>query len=369
MEALTDSAAQRAAQLSIEVADTTLAYRTVPIADATPSGAQLAEAAGFRSVQNVIVMHLLPTGDLEDIRPTETVELAGSTRRFVIVESDRTFLLSINGQRFDWPSGVISGGVIRKLGGVAAGEDVFLDRAEVADQRIRDLDLARLDGAGVESFVSRKKTWQLNVQGVLLTLDQASIKVRDAMSKAGFDVNQAWLIFLKVEGQPKQAVDMNHVIDLTTPGIEKLRLTPKDVNNGEAPVAPRRDFALLDADDAYLDSLGLRWETVIDSNRRWLLLHNYPVPFGYVQRRTTLALEIPLLYPSAQIDMFYAYPALALTSGREIPSTQVRASIFGDVYHGWSRHRAGASQWNPASDNVASQMALVEAAIAKELGQ
>ena len=103
MDAVTDPGAKRGAQLTIEVADATLAYRPVPIGDATPTGAQLAEAAGFRSVENIIVMHLLPTGELEDVRPTETADLNGGTSKFVVVESDRSFRLSINGQRFDWP--------------------------------------------------------------------------------------------------------------------------------------------------------------------------------------------------------------------------------------------------------------------------
>lgn len=369
MKPVPDLAPLPSAPLTIAVADATLNYRRVPIADLTPTGAQLAEAAGFRSAENIVVMHLLAAGDLEDVRPTETVDLATGTRKFVIVQSDRSYLATINGQRFDWPAGVISGAVVRKLGGIAADHGIFLERGDLADHPVSDVDLITLDGPGVESFVSREKTWELNVQGVRLTLDEPKIKVRDAMRKAGFDVGQAWLIFLKVEGQPKLAVDLEYVIDLRTPGIEKLRLTPKDVNNGEAPPTPRRDFALLDADDTYLDSIGLKWETVLDQQRRWLLLHNYPVPEGYAPRRTTLALEIPPMYPSAQIDMFYTHPPLMLTSGRAIPATQVRAPIFGIEYHGWSRHRSGGSQWNPASDNVASQMALVEAAIAKELGQ
>lgn len=88
--------------------------------------------------------------------------------------------------------------------------------------------------------------------------------------------------------------------------------TPKDVNNGEAPTAPCRDFALLDVDEAHLNRLGLRWETIVEVNRRWLLLHDYPLPAGYAVAHTKIALEIPPNYPGAQIYGFYAYPPLAL---------------------------------------------------------
>ena len=161
---------------------------------------------------------------------------------------------------------------------------------------------------------------------------------------------------------------LTDTIDLRTPGIEKLRLTPKEVNNGEAPCAPRRDFDLLDVDEAHLGRLGLRWETVEEAARRWLVIYDYPVPGGYTASATLLALEIPPTYPGAQIYGFYAYPPLALSSGRVIENTQLRGSIRGREFHGWSRNR-GSTPWNPALDCVATQLALVDAALAKEVGE
>ena len=212
------------------------------------------------------------------------------------------------------------------------------------------------------------KDYKLNVQGVVINWDESSISVRDAITTAGFDPTTEWLIFLKIQGTPKELVALDTIIDLTRPGLEKLRLTPKDVTNGEA--APTfDDFALLDSDDALLEGLGLPWRTLVECNRRWLLLDNYPVPPGYTAATTALALEIPLTYPSAQIDMFYCYPQLALASGCAIDRTQVRAMILGQEFHGWSRHRSGASAWDPAKDNVATQLALVDHCLAREVGE
>jgi hypothetical protein len=213
-----------------------------------------------------------------------------------------------------------------------------------------------------------KKDYKLNVQGVVIDWPEPTVSVRDAITKAGFDAGKAWLIFLKVQGHPKEQVTLDRIIDLTLPGLEKLRLTPKDVSNGEAHVE-FDDFSLLDADEAFLDGLGLEWEAIVENRRRWLLVHGYAVPAGYTAATTTIALEIPTNYPSAQIDMFYCYPALALSSGRAIDRTQVRAMIKGDEFHGWSRHRGGASTWDPAKDNVSTQFALVDACLAKEVGE
>jgi Prokaryotic E2 family E len=193
---------------------------------------------------------------------------------------------------------------------------------------------------------------------------------RDAIERAGFNPDQGWYIFLKVAGKPKQPVELADPIDLRTPGIEKLRLTPREVNNGEAPPAPTRDFALLDADEDHLDRLALRWETIIDvGERRWLLVHNYPMPKGYTVARTLLALEVPPTYPQAALYGFYAYPPLALASGRAVESTQMRGTIRGNEFHGWSRHRGPTAPWNPAKDNIATHLAMADAALAKEVGE
>jgi hypothetical protein len=353
----------------IEVADETLTYRTARIDDLTPTGAQLAAAAGFKPNQNVTVLQVLPNGELEDVRETETVDLLHNDGRFVIVETDRDYYLRIDGQRYTWPCRITSGAVLRKLGGVPGGLALYLEEIDERDRPIEDHDLIDLDGRGVESFLSRKLSWKLNVQGVEIEIETPTILVSEALTRAGFDTAQSWHIFLKVEGQAKREVQLTDHVDLRTPGIEKLRLTPKEVNNGEAPPAPRRDFALLDADDAYLDQLGSRWETVVDAGRRWLLIHHYGLPAGYNAGQTLLALEIPPTYPGAQIDMFYTYPPLALASGRPIDCTQIPASIRGIAFNGWSRHRGAGSPWNPTTDNVSTHLALVESALLKEVGE
>ncbi len=353
---------------TIEVADLSLTFRPVAIQDLTPNGAALAAAAGFAADRQATVLHFLADGELEDVRPDEMVDLHHGEGRFVIVESDRSYRFTLDGERFDWPCRIVSGGLVRKLGRVPADRAISLKMANGHDRLIENHDLVDLDAPGVEHFITRQHVWKLNVQGVILDVTTPTIEVRDALVRAGFNPDQGWQIFLKIRSEPKRAVQLTDTIDLRTPGIEKLRLTPKEVNNGEAPQAPRRDFALLDADELHLARLGLRWETIEEANRRWLVLHNYPVPAGYTVDRTLLALEIPPTYPGAQIYGFYAYPPLALASARAIASTQLRGTIFGKEFHGWSRNR-GAAAWNPANDNVATQLTLVDTALAREVGE
>lgn len=351
------------------IAGESLDFRPAQIVDRTPTGAQIAALAGFKVGDQATVLHILADGELEDVRPHETVELNGDGERFIVVATDRSYRFTVDGERFDWVARIISGATVRKLAQVPADKELRLERIDHPDRLVEPETMIDLDRPGVESFITRKPRWEINVQGVPVISEAPSIVVRDAIAQAGINPDAGWLIFLKVQGQPKEPKQLGDTVDLRRPGIEKLRLTPANVDNGEI-AAPVRDFALLDADEAHLDRLGLRWETVIEADkRRWLLIHGYPVPRGYTAAQTYLALEVPPNYPQAALYGFYAFPPLALKSGHAIPSTQMRGTIRGQEYHGWSRHRGTATPWNPAKDNVVTQLALADAAMAKEAGE
>lgn len=368
------SSANGTGHQTIFVAGLSRVFQEVMVPSEAPTGAQIAVAAGLEPRQNTNVLELMSDGELEDIHLDEVVGLSDSTRKFLVVLTDRVFNLKVNGTVYEWPTQVITGGQIRKLGHVSVGQELFRNPSNGIEQIVHNHDLVDLAAPGDEVFNTRPCVWKLNVQGVLLKLSHPSIVVRQAIEDAGFDPNKPWIIVLRVHGEPKREVDLNYVIDLCLPGVEKLRLIPKDVNNGEAPSAPRRLFDLLVPDEHFLNNLSLRWETIIETvapnqQRRWLLVHNYPVPAGFTVDYTVLALEIPPTYPGAQIYGFYTNPPLALKSGRTIPSTQLSAEILGVTFNGWSRHRGRQFPWNPTIDNVATHMALVDAAMAKEVGE
>ncbi len=110
---------------------------------------------------------------------------------------------------------------------------------------------------GYERRSEHEKIWRLNVQGVILELTAPTIVVRQALLDAGFDPDQGWQIFLKVHGQPKREVSLADTIDLCTPGVEKLRLVPKHVINGDREGPPQRTFPSADEGRTSLN-LGLR---------------------------------------------------------------------------------------------------------------
>lgn len=207
--------------------------------------------------------------------------------------------------------------------------------------------------------------WKLNVQGVVIESPHPEITVRHAIKEAGFNPETPWIIVLKIVGEPKKVVDLSFVIDLRHEGIEKLRLTPKQINNGEMTAGRRIEFAMLPQDEEHLDRLGLRWETLIDAGRRWLIIRSYPVPPGFRSPATDVAVEVPVSYPGAQLDMFYCYPPLALRTGTMIPQTQHMEPVTGLLFQRWSRHR----QWDPALDTLATHFALVDKSLRREVEQ
>ena len=129
----------------------------------------------------------------------------------------------------------------------------------------------------------------------------------------------------------------------------------------------RREFDLSEEDEEYLDARGLPWETIIQCNSRWVLIHRFPVPAGYTSKVVTVALSITSGYPTAQLDMVYVHPALALVNGAAIRAL-TSIQLDGKVYQRWSRHRTPLNPWRPGLDNIATHVSLVEEWFTREVG-
>ncbi len=335
-----------------------------------PKGKDILAAVGRPADADQIVLQVLKVGGLESINLDEPADLALGTK-FLLATGDRTFRFTIAGKPYEWPYAKISGEMLRELAGADAGEELDILR-HGASVPVLPNELVDLGQAGVEQFlkVAKKNTWKLKVQGETLEYDFPEVMVADAMTRAGFDPKKAWHIYLIVKDQPKKEVSIDYIVDLRSPGIEKIRLMQRNVDNGDGQrQAQRRQFKLQKVDEQFLDGMGLRWEALMEGQTQWLVIHSYNLPAGYEPQTVRLALNIHKDYPAAQIDMFYFWPHVHLAGGRAIPSTQVTATVDGVVFQGWSRHRNEASKWDESCDNVRTHMALVETCLGKELGE
>lgn len=348
--------------------DETLNFCDLEVSHACPTGAQILEAANATQAE-ALLLQRLPSGDLETVRLSETPDLKASIE-FILSFGDRSYSMAVDDAQMLWAARHISGETLRKLTKIPDTRELILLRPGNDPQVVEPPTVVDLSRPGVEKFVTRPKTWKLRVQGVTLEFPVSHVKVGEAMTQAGFDPTKAWDIFLLVAGQPKQNVDVNFDVDLATPGIERIRLMQRNVDNGDAST-PRlsREFRLLEVDEAHLDATGLKWETITCGERRWLIIYDYPLLPGYKPDKVMLALDIPKDYPQAQLDMFYCYPAVARCDEVAIPNTQITVVIEEMQFQGWSRHRNGATPWDPFSDNVATQLALIEHSLAREFGE
>lgn len=353
----------------VEVADTDLAFHSVPLTDATPTGRQVLAACNLSPHTAYVILQWLPGGDVEEIRPEEQIDMSGEAApKLIISKADRTYRFVLADHSMVWPEAKIAEKTLRTLGNVGPTQQIYLSREDGPDHLVDLNTVVDLDRAGTETFYIKAGQWKLNVQGVTITSNTPEISVRDAMTRAGFDANAAWIIVLKTAAERKQ-VAIDGIIDLRLPGIEKLRLTPREINNGEAPVRMRREFALLPSDEVGLAVRELEWSTIIENGRRWLLLHDMSLPAGFLSTESTIAMEIPSSYPMAEIDMFYCYPAIVRQDRREIPQTEVTQMIIGCPFQRWSRHRGSIAPWLPGKDSVLTHLALVDASLTREIEQ
>lgn len=340
------------------------------IADSKPTARQILETFEKFPADEYVLLYLPRDGKLEPIELDETVDLRErGPERFFAFKTDRLLNFVVNGRRFAWGANKIPVDLVRLVARIPDNEALYLERTDAADKELNHGDVVRLGGKGVERLSSREQSWKLNVQGVFLTLTTPLIAVKDALVQAGFDPNANWIAILKRKGEAELQVTLTDQIDLRLPGIEKLRLTPGQINNGETQSAPRRAFQLLEKDETYLRQRGLFWETFQDAGRRWLMLRNFVLPEGYNHAVADIAIDVPDSYPRAEIDMFHCLPHLTLKVGGIIGETSERTSIQGQMYQQWSRHLNGQTRWDPNTDSVMTHIAVIEAALLKEVGE
>ncbi|MBO1273613.1 multiubiquitin domain-containing protein [Shewanella sp. 4t3-1-2LB] len=334
---------------------------SIHLKDQSPTVEQILHAAQCRPSIEYVLIAKPEIGPTYELGLEEVVNLADASK-FYARKADSISYFILNDERYAWFDS-IDEGLLRELGNIEDSQSLWFEQQDEADIEVNGDKSFSLSSKGIERFYSKAQQWVLDVHGVKITSNTPQISVREALSKAGVDPDQGWIIILKVKDLPKAQLSLNDIIDLTRPGIERLRLTPGAINNGEAQIVPNA-FTLLAKDEAFLTESSYLWRTIIDGSKRWLIIENYTLPTGYVQSSCAIAIEIPATYPTSQLDMFYCHPNLSLLSKQTIPQTQVIQTIEGKPYQRWSRHR---SNWSPMKDSVISQLGVVEESIIREV--
>lgn len=339
----------------------------VELTDRSPTGRQILAATGLRPAADYALLHWPSQGPTNEIGLDDVLELTPGSGafEFFAIKADGVSYFTLDEERYAW-AGPFDEPTLRRVGRLADGMQVWLERTGQPDRQLDAGEAIKLEREGVERFYSRKPIWKLEVQGEQTEWEHPLVLVRDAIVKAGFDPSKAWTIKFKVKGEAIRDVQQTDTIDLSQPGVERLRVRPSHVDNGDSSKGARRDFSLLETDVAFLTASGFEWQTIIDGHR-WLIVDNYLLPPGYNVSTCRLAVGMPSDYPTAQLDMFFCDPALT-ANGAAPPNTEVRQVINGVSFQRWSRHRGAGSAWLPGVDNLASHFALIEQAIGREVG-
>lgn len=337
----------------------------IELSDTTPTGEQILAAARLRPAADYALLRWPESGPTNEVALHDTIKLprSGPPLAFFAIKSDGVSYFTLDEERYAW-AGPLDADTVRRVGRVDPSMELWFELTEQEDRLIQPGEVIDLDAPGVERLYTKRAIWHLRVNDEGTEWPQPRVLVRDALTAAGFDVSRPWTMKFKVQGQPVRAVNLDDELDLSQAGVERLRVAPSEVNNGDG-LDARREFSLLAADAGFLDRRGLHWQTV-NSDGQWLIVSDYPLPLGYNAPTCTLAVLIPPSYPTAALDMFFCHPPLTI-NGSVPPQTEHHQAIDGRNFQRWSRHRGGASPWTPGVDNLTTHFALIDEALAREV--
>ena len=142
---------------AIQVLDEHFNPRSARIDDDRVTGRQVAEAAGFNSIDEVIVLQQLLSGALEELRPEELVDLARpGVERFFVIEGDATFRFFLDGLKLEWPRAKVNASTLLRLVLKDDEFELVQQQEDAPDKVLDDDDVVDLSQKGTEQFKTRK---------------------------------------------------------------------------------------------------------------------------------------------------------------------------------------------------------------------
>lgn len=132
-----------------------LDFRAIEVVAPVPTGRQVLTSAGLDPQLGYTLCAILASGDFEDIRLDETVDLrAKGAERFIAFRSDRDFKFFLNERQLIWGQPGMPGAALYELSGAGPNEAVFLEVRGGEDILISAEEEVRLDSPGVERFIT-----------------------------------------------------------------------------------------------------------------------------------------------------------------------------------------------------------------------
>lgn len=187
---------------AIEVLDEHFKSRSAHIDDDRVTGRQIAEAAGFNSIDEVIVLQQLHSGALEELRPEELVDLSQpGVERFFVIEGDATYRFFLDGLKLEWPRAKVNASTMLRLARAGDEFEVVQLLEDAPDKVLDDDDLVDLSDKGTEQFKTRKGSKLVKVLYNELPFELAKGTYTTEQLIAIFNVEPGYLLDLWTDGK------------------------------------------------------------------------------------------------------------------------------------------------------------------------
>ncbi|UXT60618.1 hypothetical protein FY134_23160 (plasmid) [Agrobacterium fabrum] len=202
--------------------------------DPIVTGAQVLQKAKLFPTDEYLLFQELDDGQLEEIRPDESVDLRNDGReQFITFKSDRSFRFVLDGRKFEWGLPFITGLQLKRLAGVDPNSyGVWLSQRVGDDKLIGNKEKVDLQGDGTERFFTGIDTTTEGAGAAVLPpedrtyLQEQGIafeEVADGVSKAvvlkgwslpaaRFDVGAADILIMLPPAYPDCAPDMFYLM-------------------------------------------------------------------------------------------------------------------------------------------------------------
>lgn len=156
-----------------------LQFRQVEIVGPVTTGRQILTAAGLNPPDDFSLFMILPSGDFEDVRLEESVDVRDrSIEKFIAFSSDRTFRFRLDDKQIVWGHSSILGEDLHFLADTNDETAVFL-KVPGAEDLLIDADTSvDLAAAGIERFITGPKPQH----GFLIKLNSREYVLTDSLA-------------------------------------------------------------------------------------------------------------------------------------------------------------------------------------------
>ena len=326
--------------------------------DPLVTASQVAQLVGANPLADYVVMFQTLIGELETLRPQESVDLRQrGIERFYVVRGDNLHRFFNGDLSYEWPRNKLSGENLRFLFRTPDDHDLLLARENEPDQVINEDDEVDLSQPGVERFHSRPSKGPITI---IVDAEQWNPPSREMTPNAiivqatNKNPGENYLVRIRRNGKQVSYKDKGEIPIRLKNGQEYLV-----VRCGPTPVSDISDKRGVEAFTTGLMALGYHPQQVPGKPDH--LYFDYVVPTGkFVGKKVRIGLVVPPNFPEMGCPPGPHVSPPIHTPGQSgsHPTSNISDSTndFGGAGGEWQYWSRPLQYWNQSKRNVATYM-------------